>query len=167
MNFCNSVYGRNGTPITFVRDDCSARAQAWFRQSSFPSQPQSPPLSPNGQTTHASASCYQDNPYTPNNNTHTRQQQRNDHVDDNGSILLDDIQRPNRTSSTIVNPFLSPSELLASASSSTSNRDTAYNMILRTSRSVPTITNGKGKARLNPAVAAMSRHDVSRVQVYM
>ncbi|CAO3653719.1 unnamed protein product [Mucor fragilis] len=160
MNFCNSVYGRNCIPITYVRDDASARAQAWFRQSSLP-QPQSPPLSPNHRATHApinhvvdttstSASRYQNNPYTPNIH------QRNNNVDDNGSIF-DDIQRPNIRTSSAVNPFLSPSELLASASSSTSNRDTAYNMILRTSKSVP--TTGKGKARLN-TVITMSRHDM-------
>ncbi|KAK4514894.1 uncharacterized protein ATC70_002500 [Mucor velutinosus] len=157
IDFCNSVYARNGVAITSVRNNASAQAQAWYRQSSLP-QPQSPSQLPSYQTTNApidrvmdvtqtSASRYQNNPYTFNNT--------NDNIDDSCSIL-NDIQRPNRTTS-IVNPFLSPSELHASASSSTSKRNTAYNMILRTSSSVP--TTDKGKARLN-TVAAMSRHDM-------
>ncbi|KAL0144023.1 hypothetical protein V8B55DRAFT_1482805 [Mucor lusitanicus] len=160
INFCNSVYARNGIAVASAPRNSTVRAQAWYRQSSLP-QPQSPPLSPNTDApidhvvnvAYTPASPYQDSQYTPNN---PNMQQRNNHIDDNGSILSD-IQRPARTSS-VDNPFLSPSELHASASSSTSNRDTAFNMILRTSRSVPTTTN-KGKARLN-AVTAMSRHDM-------
>ncbi|KAL9552032.1 hypothetical protein MBANPS3_003977 [Mucor bainieri] len=159
MDFCNAVYRRNGMAFVSVKDMTTAQAQAWYRQSSRPQPAQSPPLSPNHQTTHTTTpdSRYQqDDLYTPDN-PHIMHQQRDHLIDDNDS-MLDDIQRPNRVHS-LVNPFLSPSELHASASSSTSNRDTAYNMILRASRSVP--TSGKGKAKLNTTtVAPMSRHDM-------
>ncbi|GAN06407.1 hypothetical protein MAM1_0122d05889 [Mucor ambiguus] len=164
IDFCNSVYARNGSAIASARDSSTARAQAWYRQSSLP-QPQSPPLSSNYQTTyatmnhavnvaHVSPSHHQETPYTLNPNN-PNMQPRNNHVDDNGSIL-DDIQRPNRAHFE-VNPFLLPSELHSSASSPTSNKSTAYNMILRASRSVS--TTDKGKARLN-TVDAMSKHDM-------
>lgn len=167
MDFCNSVYSRNGIAIASVKNNRSVGAQAWYRQSALP-QSRFLPSSPSYQTTNTSInpvvdvasttpSRYQQISYTP---ITTNTQQCNDNADDSGSVV-DDIQRPNRTPS-MVNPFLSPSELQASTSASTSNRDAAYNMILRASSSVPT---DKGKARLNN-VARLSRHDVSRLQTY-
>ncbi|KAL7315613.1 hypothetical protein PS15m_004809 [Mucor circinelloides] len=161
MDFCNSVYPRNGIAIASVRNNRSVGAQAWYRQSSLP-QSRFPPRSPSYQTTNTpinpvadvastTPSHYQQILYTPIN---TNTQQRNDNADDSGSVM-DDIQIPNRRPS-MVNPFLSHSELQASASASTSNREAAYNMILRASSSVPT---DKGKARVNN-VAVMSRHDM-------
>lgn len=173
MYFCNSVYRQNIIKIAPVRNNSSQEVQEWYYQSSLHSQ--SPPSSStyhNSNVTidhiielHSSGRKFfphlHHSAYAPNSFT----QQRGNGDDYLQSVPLNDstIDIIRWSSASIINPFLAHSELHVSASpslndgSSSLSRNNSYNMIFKSSKSVPT---NKGKNKL-VYVPTMSRYKVS------